>query len=142
MQFGAGQAFLLSLLSGGEEVSVSAAIEVGVTVSSSMDVSVNVSTSVVTCVAVTKLRCTVNFERCAVRYFRGGLASVRSGCNRDCHSWWGDQHVRRRTAERNCDTGAGDEAPKKVVVCAVVPGIDTFTQLNSRRSQDGCGAER
>lgn len=54
MQLGAGQPFLLSLFSGGEEVSVSAAIEAGVTVRSSMDVSVNVSISVVTSVAVTK----------------------------------------------------------------------------------------
>lgn len=72
MQFGAGQAFLFSLFSGGEEVSVSTAIGVGVTVRSSMDVSVNVSTSVVTCVAVTKLQCTVNFDRCVVRYCRAG----------------------------------------------------------------------
>lgn len=127
MQFGAGQAFLLSLFSGGEEVSVLAAIEVGVTVSSSMDVSVNVSISVVTPVAVTKLYCTVSFERRAVKYYQGGLASVRSGRDRDSHSWQGDQHVRRRTAERNCNTGAGDETPKKVVVGAVISRPDTFT---------------
>lgn len=87
MQFGAGQAFSLSLFSGAKEVSLSAAIEVGVTVSSSMDVSVNVSITVVTCVAVTKLHCTVNFERRTERYCQGGLASVRSGCDRDSHSW-------------------------------------------------------
>lgn len=74
MQFGAGQAFLLSLFSGDENVTVSAAVEVGVTVSNSMDVLINVSTSVVTCVAVTKLHYVVNFERRAVRYCQAGAS--------------------------------------------------------------------
>lgn len=54
MQFGAGQYFFLSLFSGGEEVSISAAVELGLTVSNTIDVSVTVSISVVTSVAVTK----------------------------------------------------------------------------------------
>lgn len=68
MQFGAGQYFFLSLFSGGEEVSISAAVELGLAVSNTIDVSVTVSISVITSVAVTKLRCIVSFGRRVVTY--------------------------------------------------------------------------
>lgn len=141
MQFGAGQDFFLSLFSGGEEVNILAAVELGATVSKTIEVSVTISISVVTSVAVAKLCCIVNIERYAARHCCG-IAIVRSGCDCNSHSRQGDQYVRRRAAERNCDTGAGEEAPEKIVVGAVVPATDVLAQLESRRSRDDCSAER